>query len=236
METISADINVTDKPRIKIHDRLFLPIIWILPHSVKPNHISGLRFGLTLPLILLMWLHFYKTAGLLFLFAAILDALDGSLARVRDQETKLGAFLDPTADKAVNFAVFLGFLFYINSDYYIYSIISIIIIDLTLFQIALLKYLIKDILPKTHWLCQNISVQKMGANNWGKAKMVTQVIVLSFLLIFDPETSFSLHEKYAHLPDKLTLLHISYPLLVTCVILGIQSLIGHLKVLKFNSK
>jgi len=229
--TVSADKT---KPRVKAHDYLFLPIIEILPHSVKPNHISALRFCLTLPLILLMWQHFYKIAGALFLIAALLDAIDGSLARLRDQETKLGAFLDPTADKAVNFAVFLGFLFYVSADYYLYCIIPIIIIDLTLFQVALFKYLVKEILPKNHWLCQNLIITQTGANNWGKAKMVTQVIVLSFLLLFDPETSFAIHEKYVFLPNKLTLLHISFPLLIACIILGTNSLIGHLRVIKFN--
>ena len=230
--TVSAEKT---KPKVKAHDYLFLPIIEILPYSVKPNHISALRFCLTLPLILLMWQHFYKIAGTLFLIAALLDALDGSLARLRDQETKLGAFLDPTADKAVNFAVFLGFLFYVSADYYFYCIIPIIIIDLTLFQVALLKYLIKDILPKSHWLCQNLIVIQTGANNWGKAKMVTQVIVLSFLLLFDPETSFALHEKYIFLPPKLTLLHLSFPLLIACICLGMMSLKGHLKIISFNS-
>src|SRR6202789_191481 len=38
-------------------------------------------------------------AGLLFAVAAITDSLDGYLARRLGQTTRLGAFLDPVADK-----------------------------------------------------------------------------------------------------------------------------------------
>jgi len=38
-------------------------------------------------------------AGLLFAAAAITDSLDGYLARRLGQTTRLGAFLDPVADK-----------------------------------------------------------------------------------------------------------------------------------------
>jgi len=233
--------------KVKRHDYLFLPIIKILPRFITPNHISGLRGILVLPLIVLMWLHFYKLSGALYLFAALLDALDGSLARLRNQETKLGAILDPTADKFVNFSVFLGFLFYVDSSVYKGLIIPIIAADTMLFCVAFCKYLIKDIcphLPPDHWFfswidiqtIKSIEISRTGANIWGKIKMVSQVIVLSFLLIFDPETSIWVHEKYIFLPDKLTLLHASFPLLIICIFLGLMSLIGHLKVIKFNNK
>jgi CDP-diacylglycerol--glycerol-3-phosphate 3-phosphatidyltransferase len=41
----------------------------------------------------------YPIAGLLFALAAITDSLDGYLARRLGQTTRLGAFLDPVADK-----------------------------------------------------------------------------------------------------------------------------------------
>lgn len=51
-----------------------------------------------------------KIPFLLFLFAASLDALDGFLARVRNERTPLGALLDPMADKFLVVAalLFLG--------------------------------------------------------------------------------------------------------------------------------
>ncbi len=44
----------------------------------------------------------YRTLALgLFVVIAVTDALDGYLARSRDEETRLGAILDPLADKAL---------------------------------------------------------------------------------------------------------------------------------------
>jgi CDP-diacylglycerol--glycerol-3-phosphate 3-phosphatidyltransferase/cardiolipin synthase len=44
----------------------------------------------------------YRLWGLtLFVLIAVTDALDGFLARSRDEETRLGAILDPIADKAL---------------------------------------------------------------------------------------------------------------------------------------
>jgi len=64
-----------------------------------PNVLSYLRL-LALPVF--VFLHLGGRPGwalLVFLAAALTDALDGFLARLLDQQTKLGAFLDPLADK-----------------------------------------------------------------------------------------------------------------------------------------
>ena len=47
-------------------------------------------------------------AGLAFMIAAITDWFDGYLARKLNQETKLGAMLDPAADRLYIFATLLG--------------------------------------------------------------------------------------------------------------------------------
>ncbi|MDR2906070.1 MAG: CDP-diacylglycerol--glycerol-3-phosphate 3-phosphatidyltransferase [Helicobacteraceae bacterium] len=54
------------------------------------------------------WLDYF--AGLLFVFAAITDFFDGAIARQFNQSTKLGAILDPLADKLLMLAAFLGLL------------------------------------------------------------------------------------------------------------------------------
>ena len=228
----------------KKHDYLFLPLIKLLPMSITPNHLSMLRLILAFPIIVLTCLHFYKLTGALFLVAAILDGLDGSMARLRKQETKIGTILDPTADKVVNFSVFIGLLFHVKTSTYLSLILVIIIIDTCLFGIALFKFFVKDIFPKIDKkhhdemgfpeMMQQITISKTGANRWGKIKMVAQVIVISALLLFDPQTSLWVHTKIAYLPDIITLLHFSFPLLIACIILGLLSLYGHLSVIKFT--
>lgn len=44
----------------------------------------------------------------IFLLAALSDALDGYIARIRGQRTKLGMFLDPLADKLLLSAVYVS--------------------------------------------------------------------------------------------------------------------------------
>src|SRR6056297_550495 len=70
-----------------------------------PNILTTLRL-LAAPGVAIMFLYFSRpvadwAALLLFLTAAITDWLDGHLARRWRQETKLGAMLDPIADKAM---------------------------------------------------------------------------------------------------------------------------------------
>ncbi|MCX6745133.1 MAG: CDP-alcohol phosphatidyltransferase family protein [Candidatus Parcubacteria bacterium] len=237
-----------ENPKLKKSDYLYLPLIKITPKSITPNHLSLIRMLLALPIILLIFLHFFKVAGAFFLVAAILDGLDGALARYRNQETKLGAIIDPTADKAVNFLVWIGFLFYIKNDIYLGSILTIIIIDSCLFAVAVFKFFIKDIFPKleksSHYfeelgmpqMIHEIDVSRTGANKWGKTKMVLQIIVISALLLFDPATSIKLHTAYTFLPEQLTLLHLSFPLLVACIVFGLLSLYGHIQVISFGKQ
>ena len=49
----------------------------------------------------------YRTAFLLFVIAGVTDALDGVLARVLRQRTRLGQYLDPVADKLLLSTLFL---------------------------------------------------------------------------------------------------------------------------------
>ncbi|MEM9580297.1 MAG: CDP-diacylglycerol--glycerol-3-phosphate 3-phosphatidyltransferase [Pseudomonadota bacterium] len=70
-----------------------------------PNMLTALRL-LAAPGVAIMFLYFTRPyadwfALVLFVMAAITDWFDGYLARAWSQETKLGAMLDPIADKAM---------------------------------------------------------------------------------------------------------------------------------------
>ena len=54
------------------------------------------------------WLDYF--AGLIFVIASVTDFFDGFVARQWDQMTKLGAIIDPLADKMLMLAGFLGLL------------------------------------------------------------------------------------------------------------------------------
>ena len=70
------------------HDRVFAAFLEpLVPQTVRPNHITALRL-VSIPFILyFLWQTNYNIGVPLFLFSALTDAIDGSLARVRKQIT-----------------------------------------------------------------------------------------------------------------------------------------------------
>ncbi|MEW5820137.1 MAG: CDP-diacylglycerol--glycerol-3-phosphate 3-phosphatidyltransferase [Cyanobacteriota bacterium] len=64
-----------------------------------PNTITIIRLLLIPVFLLLWWTEYYLSATAVFFIASATDVLDGHLARSRNQETKLGALLDPLVDK-----------------------------------------------------------------------------------------------------------------------------------------
>ena len=78
-----------------------------------PNKLTLLRVLLVPAFVLLFYLKFpahYLIAALVFVAAAITDAVDGHLARKNHQITDFGKFLDPLADKVLVVAALSCFL------------------------------------------------------------------------------------------------------------------------------
>lgn len=72
-----------------------------------PNAITALRLLLIAPVLLLILTDRYPAALLLFVVAALSDGLDGFLARSYGWHTRLGALLDPAADKLLVAGMFV---------------------------------------------------------------------------------------------------------------------------------
>lgn len=64
-----------------------------------PNTITICRLILIPVFLILWWTQYYLSATFVFMIASATDLLDGHLARKNNQETKLGALLDPLVDK-----------------------------------------------------------------------------------------------------------------------------------------
>jgi CDP-diacylglycerol---glycerol-3-phosphate 3-phosphatidyltransferase len=109
-----------DKQHITFTDRLRAWFKWLLDPlgaffnrlGIHPNMMTlmGL-FGTTLGAALvakgeLTW------GGLLILFTVPFDALDGTMARLRNEATDWGAFVDSVADRYSELATYLGLLVY----------------------------------------------------------------------------------------------------------------------------
>ncbi|MBW1901051.1 MAG: CDP-diacylglycerol--glycerol-3-phosphate 3-phosphatidyltransferase [Deltaproteobacteria bacterium] len=72
-----------------------------------PNLITILRIILTPIFIIFLLNDAYLPALILFVVAGISDAIDGLIARLFNQKSKLGAFLDPLADKILLVSAFV---------------------------------------------------------------------------------------------------------------------------------
>lgn len=72
-----------------------------------PNLLTVLRIVLVPVIIILLIQGQYTKALACFILAGVTDGLDGMLARVLNQTTVVGAYLDPLADKALVISMFL---------------------------------------------------------------------------------------------------------------------------------
>lgn len=148
-----------------------------------PNLLTWQRI-LAIPLLVCVYLVPFDAWGehsrnlvatILFILASITDWLDGWLARRLGQQTELGAFLNPVADKLLVCValVMLLDLGRINAG------IAIIIIGREITISALRE-----------WMA-SIGARKSVAVNWmGKVKTAVQMLAIPMLLYHDPIGSF----------------------------------------------
>ena len=103
----------------------------------------------------------------LFIVASISDMLDGLLARITDQQTRLGAFLDPLADKFLLMTSFI--LFSVYGWIPLWMTITVISRDLIVTLGWLLLYLLYDI-------------SKVEPSLIGKAAIAGQLVLIAYTL------------------------------------------------------
>jgi cardiolipin synthase len=72
-----------------------------------PNVLTLLRILMIPFFINFLVYHYYGYALLTFLVAGLTDGLDGLIARISNQRTRLGSYLDPMADKLLLTAAFI---------------------------------------------------------------------------------------------------------------------------------
>ena len=72
-----------------------------------PNFITLIRIVLVPVVVILLIQGSFRKALAVFILASVSDAVDGFLARVMHQQTTIGAYLDPIADKALLASTFV---------------------------------------------------------------------------------------------------------------------------------
>ena len=72
-----------------------------------PNFLTLIRIVAIPFFLVLLSSHLYLDALIIFVLGGLTDALDGAVARITHQQTSLGAYLDPVADKLLIMSSFI---------------------------------------------------------------------------------------------------------------------------------
>lgn len=134
-----------------------------------PNSITLVRVILIPFFIDLMIYGYYQPALIVFVVAALTDALDGLIARLTHTQTELGAFLDPVADKLLIVSSFVTLA--ILQQLPVWLVIIVVSRDVILVLGSFVIYVTGHSLP----IMPSIP---------GKVTTVLQLIVVTLTLLF----------------------------------------------------
>ncbi|HUA22783.1 MAG TPA: CDP-diacylglycerol--glycerol-3-phosphate 3-phosphatidyltransferase [Steroidobacteraceae bacterium] len=141
-------------------------------HWNLPNTLTWLRIA-AIPLIVLLFYVPYHwsdpAAGLVFAAAGITDSLDGYFARRLGQTSRLGAFLDPVADKLI---VAVALVLLISKDTRALIVLTAAVIIGREITISALR----------EWMAEIGARRKVAVSQLGKLKTVLQIVGLSMML------------------------------------------------------
>ncbi len=137
-----------------------------------PNTLTWLRIA-AIPLIVLLFYMPYSwadpAAGLLFAAAGITDSLDGYLARRLGQTSRLGAFLDPVADKLI---VAVALVLLVSKDSRPLIVLTAAVVIGREITISALR----------EWMAEIGERRKVAVSQLGKYKTILQIVGLATML------------------------------------------------------
>lgn len=110
----------------------------------------------------------YDYALYLFIFAALTDTLDGLFARLTDQKTAFGTFLDPLADK-----------FLLVTAFIVFAVSGLIPLWLTITIVS------RDVIVVMGWIVIYLVAGKSTINTTktGKLAIAMQLLLLCYVLL-----------------------------------------------------
>jgi CDP-diacylglycerol--glycerol-3-phosphate 3-phosphatidyltransferase len=164
-------LSIFDEPRpkyvskITLTDKFFAAtILKLVPFGVRPNFLTVFRF-VSIPFVaFLLVTGDYVNGFWLFTVAALSDALDGAMARTRNQITDWGIVFDPVADKLL------------------VGIVALIVISKAINPILAGTIIVLEIalVISAYWRFRG---KLIPAKIVGKLKMILQCVGISLLLI-----------------------------------------------------
>ena len=141
-------------------------------HWNLPIALTWLRIMMIPAILVLFYLPYwwkYPASCAAFALAGITDSLDGYYARKWGQTSRLGAFLDPVADKLIVAAALV--LIVSRDPRWFVVIVAVVIIGREIAVSALRE-----------WMAEIGARSRIRVSVWGKYKTVMQIVGLSLLL------------------------------------------------------
>ena len=165
--------------------------------SWLPNAISLLRIALIAPILLLILDGSFGWALALFLLAGFSDGLDGYLAKRFDWHTRLGALLDPVADKLLVAGLFITLAYTQDIPVWLAAVV-----------------ILRDVVIVAGATVYNFFVRPVQGEPTRVSKLNTSLQLL-FLLFVISRAGFEW-------PEPITLTVLGASVLVTVVISGVD--------------
>jgi CDP-diacylglycerol---glycerol-3-phosphate 3-phosphatidyltransferase len=141
-------------------------------HWNLPNTLTWLRILMIPGIVVLFYLPYWwahPAAGLGFALAGVTDTLDGYFARKLGQTSRLGAFLDPVADKLI---VAAALVLIVSADARWYVVIMAVVIIGREIAVSALR----------EWMAEIGARGRMKVSLIAKYKTIMQIVGLSMLL------------------------------------------------------
>ena len=144
------------------------------PYTI-PNLLTALRIALIPAIVVLFYMPYHwsdMACGVLFAVVGITDAFDGYLARKLGQTSRLGAFLDPVADKLI---VATALVLIVSKDPRWFVTLTAAVIIGREVGISALR----------EWMAEIGARQKMTVTGVAKFKTIVQIVGLSMMLFYE---------------------------------------------------
>lgn len=185
-----------------------------------PNIVTLVRI-LIIPLLVFFfylpvwWSHL--VAAIIFALASTTDWLDGYLARYLKQSTRLGAFLDPVADKLM-VSVVLVLVVAEPTFQFVSLSASVIAIPAVMITIPAAVIVAREIIVSAlrEWMAEVGERSSVAVSSLGKIKTTVQMIALGILIYCDNTT-------------PAAFIFMGYALLYAAAVLTIWSMLIYLK-------
>lgn len=157
---------------------------WLMPLKSNIANILTLIRIACIPLMVFVFFSSLENArplsAIIFIIAALTDWLDGWVAREFDQSSKLGAFLDPVADKLI---VCIALLIIVQSDPSIINTLVAIVIVGREISISALR----------EWMAELGERHQVSVIAFSKLKTILQMVGLSCMLYQESLLSLDLY-------------------------------------------